>query len=155
MTEVRVSIVDVYPVRRAASGLELLVLRRSPAGRCPGSWESVHGRIEEGERPVEAALRELKEETRLAPAALYNLSRVESFYLHRQDEVALIPVFVAIIHPGAEAVLGSEHDLLAWLTFADASARLAWPRERRALEDITQLLSGGNAAALEDVLRVC
>ncbi len=155
MTGVRVSVVDVYPVRRTASGLELLTLRRAAGGRCPGSWESVHGRIETGERPVEAALRELQEETGLAPIALYNLSRVESFYLHRQDEIALIPVFAALIESEAEPVLGPEHDLMAWLPFGDAAARLAWPRERRALDDIAVLLAGGDAGPLEDVLRIC
>lgn len=149
------SVVDVYPVRRAANGLELLVLRRAPGGRCAGSWESVHGHIEAGERPVEAALRELFEETGLRPEALYNLSRVESFYQHRIDEVALVPVFVAMIAAGAAATSGGEHDATEWLTLDHARGRLAWPRERRALEDIEVLLAGGHAGPLEDVLRVC
>jgi len=155
VTGVRVSIVDVYPVRRSAQGLELLVLRRAPGGRCAGSWESVHGHIEPGERPADAALRELGEETGLRPSALYNLSRVECFYQHRLDEVALVPVFVALVDPAAEAASGGEHDSLEWLTFARARERLAWPRERRALEDIEILLGGGTAGPLEDVLRVC
>lgn len=155
MTAVRVSVVDVYPVRVRGAGLELLVLRRAAGGRCPGSWESVHGHIETGEPPVDAALRELREETGLVPDALYNLSRVESFYQHRTDEIALIPVFVALIGPAAEPVLGVEHDTLVWLDFDQAAARLAWPRERRALEDIAVLLGSGGAGPLEDVLRVC
>ena len=155
MTEVRISIVDVYPVRRGVDGLELLVLRRAPGGRCAGSWESVHGHIEPGERPADAALRELREETGLVPLALYNLSRVECFYQHRLDEVALVPVFVALVDPAAEAAAGGEHDALEWLAFALARGRLAWPRERRALEDIEILLGGGTAGPLEDVLRVC
>jgi dATP pyrophosphohydrolase len=155
VTDVRVSIVDVYPVRHGAGGLELLVLRRAPGGRCAGSWESVHGHIEPGERPADAALRELREETGLQPSALYNLSRVESFYQHRLDEVALVPVFVAVVDRGAEVAPGGEHDAWEWLTFVVARARLAWPRERRALEDIEILLGGGAAGALEDVLRVC
>jgi 8-oxo-dGTP pyrophosphatase MutT (NUDIX family) len=155
VTAVRVSVVDVYPVRVGGNGLELLVLRRAAGGRCPGSWETVHGHIEAGERPVDAALRELREETALLPHALYNLSRVESFYQHRTDEIALIPVFVALVEAAAEPVLGAEHDAMIWLGFAEASVRLAWPRERRALEDITILLGGGGAGPLEDVLRVC
>ena len=149
------SVVDVYPVRRAGHGFELLVLRRAAGGRCAGSWESVHGHIEPGERPVEAALRELLEETGLQPEALYNLSRVESFYQHRIDEVALVPVFVAMIGAAAVAQPGGEHDATEWLALADARARLAWPRERRALEDLELLLVGGHAGPLEDVLRVC
>lgn len=155
MTSVRVSLVDVYVLRRVGSGLELLVLRRASGGRCPGSWESVHGHIEAGEQPAAAASRELEEETGLVPEKLYNLSRVEAFYQHRTDEVALIPVFAAFVAPHTAVHLGREHDRFEWLSPAEAGARLAWPRERRALEDIVALLHGGDAGAVDDVLRVC
>ncbi|HQR18148.1 MAG TPA: NUDIX domain-containing protein, partial [Gemmatimonadales bacterium] len=95
MTQVRVSMIDLYVARPDGAGFEFLVLRRSARGRSPGAWEAVHGHLEDGERPDTGAIRELLEETGLVPAALYNLSRVESFYLHRTDEVAMIPVFVA------------------------------------------------------------
>ncbi len=155
MTSVRVSLVDVYVLRGAEPSLECLVLRRAGGGRCPGSWETVHGHIESGERPAEAAARELEEETGLVPLRLYNVSRVESFYQHRIDEVALVPVFAAFARADAPVRLGSEHDGYEWLTPAAAESRFAWPRERRALEDILALFRGGNAGAIDDVLRVC
>ncbi len=155
MTSVRVSLVDVYVLRPAGGGLQCLVLRRAAQGRCPGSWETVHGHIEDGERPWQAARRELEEETGLAPDRLYNLSRVETFYQHRLDEVALVPVFVAFVPDGALVRLGAEHDGHEWLTPAEAGARFAWPRERRALEDAVLLLGSGDAGPLEDVLRTC
>ena len=155
MTAVRVSLVDVYVLRGAGSTLECLVLRRAAGGRCPGSWETVHGHIEAGERPAEAAARELAEETGLTPLRLYNLSRVESFYQHRIDEVALVPVFTAFVAPEAGVRLGSEHDHFEWLALPAASLRFAWPRERRALGDLVALLRDGHAGPLDDVLRVC
>jgi 8-oxo-dGTP pyrophosphatase MutT (NUDIX family) len=155
VTGVRVRFVDVYVLRGAGASLECLALRRAAGGRCPGSWETVHGRIEEGERPADAALRELGEETGLAPRRLYNLSRVETFYLHRTDEVALIPAFAAFVAPGEEARVGAEHDRAEWLPLAEARRRFAWPRERRALDDVEALLGGGDAGPVEDVLRVC
>ena len=97
MTSVRVSLVDLYVLRGTGSALECLVLRRASGGRCPGSWETVHGHIEAGETPADAARRELEEETGLALERLYNLSRVETFYQHRLDEVALVPVFAAFV----------------------------------------------------------
>lgn len=155
VTSVRVSLVDVYVLRGAESALECLLLRRGTGGRCPGSWETVHGHIEAGERPAEAAARELAEETGLTPVRLYNVSRVESFYQHRIDEVALVPVFVAFVQPDAPVRLGSEHDHFEWLAPTAAESRFAWPRERRALEDILALFRGGHAGAIDDVLRVC
>ena len=155
MTSVRVSLVDVYILRHGGGGLECLALRRAPAGRCPGSWETVHGHIEDGERPSEAAKRELEEETGLSAERLYNLSRVETFYQHRLDEVALVPVFVAFVAADAPVRLGAEHDHHEWLAPAQAGTRFAWPRERRALEDAVLLLGSGDAGPVEDVLRVC
>ena len=77
MTSVRVALVDLYVVRGAGQTLQVLVLRRAMTGRCPGSWEAVHGHIEPAERPTEAATREMLEETGLTPDRLYNLSHVE------------------------------------------------------------------------------
>jgi dihydroneopterin triphosphate diphosphatase len=148
-----VALVDVYVLRRGAAGLEALVLRRAPGSRSPGSWEGVHGHVEPGESPADAARREVGEETGLAPERLYNLSRVEAFYLHRADVIAVVPCFVAFAAPG-ELRLSTEHDQAEWLPLDDAGARCSWPRGRRALEDIGVVFAAGDAGPLEDVLRI-
>jgi dihydroneopterin triphosphate diphosphatase len=155
VTSLRTSLVDVYVLRFTGNQLECLTLRRGPGGRCPGSWESVHGHIESAEPPAAAAVRELKEETGLTPVRIYNLSRVELFYQHRSDEIALVPVFAAVVASDAPVLIGSEHDRFEWLSLGAARLRLAWPRERRALDDIEVLLAGGDAGPVDDVLRVC
>ena len=147
-----VFLVDVYVVRRTTGAGAALVLRRA-TGRSPGSWEAVHGHVERGEQPAEAAWREVIEETGLTPERLYNLSRVESFYLHRHAAVAIVPVFAAIV-PAGEVRLSVEHDAREWLPLEEARERLSWPRSRRALEDLPVLLADGTAGVLEDVLRV-
>jgi dATP pyrophosphohydrolase len=153
VTDIRTIIVDVY-VLRICPRPEVLVLRRAGGERCAGTWETVHGHIAAGESPVEAALRELKEETGLEPERLYNLSRVETFYLHKRDLVAVIPAFCAIVAKGAMVTVSAEHDRGEWLSPEDAASRFAWPREKRALADAIQLFGAGDAGGVEDVLRV-
>ncbi len=154
MTDVRTAIVDVYVLRIGRGAPEVLVLRRAPGGRSVGTWETVHGHIIEGETPVEAALRELKEEAGITPARLYNVSRVESFYLHGPDVLALIPVFCAIVAASTPVTVSSEHDRGEWVSADEAARRFTWPRERRALADALELFGRGDAGSVEDVLRV-
>ncbi len=154
MTEVRVGVVDVYVVRPQGQPWQLLTLQRAASGtRCPHAWETVAGRIEPGERPEEAAVRELFEETGLTPDRLYSVT-VQPFYLHRMDTVQLAVVFAAFVPAEGAVALSAEHQAFEWLALDDARRRFAWPRERESVDHIAQLLGGGDAGPLEDVLRV-
>jgi 8-oxo-dGTP pyrophosphatase MutT (NUDIX family) len=152
MTDIRVGVVDVFVFRHAAEGLRVLVLRRGAGTRCTGAWEVVHGRVEPDERPEDAAIREVREETGYAVERLYNLI-CQPFYLHKLSTVQLAVVFVAFVGAG-DVVLGDEHDRAEWLTPDEASTRLSWPRSVSALRDAVQVLRTGDAGPVEDVLRV-
>lgn len=178
-TRVRAGIVDVLVLSRAPQAMDerpalderpamderpapvpadpgcvwrVLILRRGADTRCTGAWEIVHGRIEAGERPTDAALREVQEETGLTVERLYSIT-VNPFYLSATDTVELAVVFAAVVSPG-EVRLGQEHDAAEWRTPADAADALAWPRERDALAQAMILLGSGDAGPVEDVLRV-
>lgn len=167
ITPVRAGIVDVLilaalpPAGRPEASVtatngsrwSVLGLRRSAGTRCTGAWEIVHGRIERGERPEEAALREVREETGLVPDRLYSIT-VNPFYLVATGSVELAVVFAAIVPTGALATLSPEHDASEWLSVEAATGLLAWPRERDALAQAVVLLATGDAGPVEDVLRV-
>jgi len=117
----------------------------------------VHGRIEAGERPVDAARREVHEETGYAVQRLYSLT-VNPFYLPAMDTVQMALVFAAVVDADVarehDVVLGVEHDRACWRTAEEAQQELAWPREHEAVRHAMWLLRSGDAGAVEDVLRV-
>jgi 8-oxo-dGTP pyrophosphatase MutT (NUDIX family) len=153
MAELSIGTIDVYVVRPLQPEWRVLVLQRAFGTRCPTSWETVHGHIEKGEEPEAAAVREVREETSLSVDRLYNVT-VQPFYLHTSHMVQMAVVFAAFVAEPASVTLGSEHQAHAWLSVTDALVRFAWPRERAALREITELLSAGHAGAVDDVLRV-
>ncbi len=141
------------PRRRRRAPWDVLTMRRAAGVRCTGAWELVHGSIEPGERPAEAARREVREECGLIVQRLYAIT-VNPFYMHRTDTVTLAIVFAAVVAPDAEVVLGPEHDALAWRSPSAAIARLAWPREHQAVRYAMHLLRSGDGGPVEDVLLV-
>jgi 8-oxo-dGTP pyrophosphatase MutT (NUDIX family) len=153
MTRIEVGVVDVYLVDPQTEKWRVLLLRRAPGARSPGSWETVHGNIETEEAPEDAALREVAEETGLTVQRLYNVM-VHSFYLPLKARVEVAVVFCAFVDSGAPVTLSAEHSEYAWLPIDDAGARFTWPRATQVLGEITKLLSTGDAGPAEDVLRV-
>jgi type II secretory ATPase GspE/PulE/Tfp pilus assembly ATPase PilB-like protein/8-oxo-dGTP pyrophosphatase MutT (NUDIX family) len=153
VSQLSIGTIDVYVIRPLREGWRVLVLQRALDTRCPTAWETVHGRIEEGEEPEDAALREVREETGVDVARLYNVT-VQPFYLHRSHTVQLAVVFAAFVEDPATLTLGNEHQRAEWLTVDEALERFQWPREREAMREIAHLLRGGDAGPVEDVLRV-
>ena len=153
MTSVNVGTVDVFLIDPDPAGWSVLAVQRALTTRCPTAWETVHGRIEPGESPEQAAVREVREETGLAVRRLYNVI-VQPFYLHTLATVELAVVFAAFVSRADSLLLGEEHMRYEWLSPEDALERFVWPRERSALRDVLHLLRGGDAGPVEDVLRV-
>jgi 8-oxo-dGTP pyrophosphatase MutT (NUDIX family) len=73
-TKIVAGVVEVYVIRRNGGDWRVLVLQRAPDATRPASWELVYGKIDAGERPEHAAVRELNEETGLEVQALYDVT---------------------------------------------------------------------------------
>lgn len=145
---IEVRVVDVVAFRPVERGWQVLALRRGLDTRCPGSWEMVHGKVEQGESLPAAAQRELFEETGLKPERLLSIT-MHPFYLAANGTVQIAAVFAAVVAPDAPVVRGEEHDKHAWLTVSQARRRFSWPHERRHLDDAYTLL---RTPEVQDVL---
>jgi 8-oxo-dGTP pyrophosphatase MutT (NUDIX family) len=153
MTQIEVGTVDVFAIRPLAAGWRVLALQRAPDTRCPTAWEPVHGHIEPGEEPADAARRELHEESGLEAAKLY-IVRVQPFYLRKLKAVELAIVFAAFVDEPAAVTIAGEHRAFAWLSVDEALVRYAFPAERASLREAVELLAAGHAGPVDDVMRV-
>ena len=143
----RPDLVAIWIYRVAAPSrpdrIELLLLRRAPARPLPGLWQCVTGTIEPGERVVDAALRELAEETGIAGEAieaLYDLDLVSQFHWPDIDGVLSEVVFAVRVGRGTEPVLSAEHDEMRWVEPAEAIRSSVWPSYREAIERVATIL---------------
>jgi type II secretory ATPase GspE/PulE/Tfp pilus assembly ATPase PilB-like protein/8-oxo-dGTP pyrophosphatase MutT (NUDIX family) len=153
MTTIEVGAVDVLVIRPLATGWRVLALQRASNTRCPSAWETVHGHVEAGEAPEDAAVREVREESGLAAAKLYNVT-IAPFYLHRMRALEVAVVFAAFVDEPAAVTIGPEHQASEWLTVDEALVRFAFPAERSSLRTAVELLSAGDAGPVDDVMRI-
>lgn len=153
MTKITPGVIELFVIKQNLGDWRVLVLQRASDGKRPNSWETVYGKIDAREKPEKAAVRELKEETGLAPQSLYNVT-VTSFHLHASRTIQMCITFAAFVADDCVVKLSDEHQKFEWLTVDGACDRFTWPRETHALRDAHHLLKRGNAGPVEDVLRV-
>ena len=110
-------------VRRGDS---MLAMRRSLAKDAgPGLWEAISGRVEIDEEPLEAAAREVLEESGLVVTVD---PRPITAYAARRIGEPMIVVVYAGDHVSGEVRLSDEHDDYAWLSVDAFAARSSLDR---------------------------
>ena len=146
MPAIRADAVAVYVYRRTPL-LEFLQIKRSAAtGEYQQSWQTVYGGVEEGETAIQAALRELKEETGLVPALMWQVEYLESFYFMPRDYVVVMPVFAVEVPANAPITLNHEHTECRWVPEAHLDSAFMWRSQREALKCLLEGLRNGSPA---------
>lgn len=140
-------IVDVYVFRRARDQVQFLLLRRRPELVLGDIWQSVHGKIEPGERATEAAIREVRERTSMVPSQLYSADYITQFYDHASDQIVLAPSFAAQVAPRDKPRCTDEYSDFAWCDLEETVGRLPWASQRWAVRHIYDVIAlGGDEA---------
>src|SRR4051794_13764944 len=108
---VRHDMVTVFVVRPTADGQshEFLQLHRAAADYMGATWQIIRGGVDADESYIEAALREMREESGLSPRELYRLDSVESFFTAVDDTLWHSVAFCALVERGQNVRLNEEH----------------------------------------------
>ncbi|MFW9848635.1 MAG: NUDIX pyrophosphatase [Candidatus Thorarchaeota archaeon] len=137
----------VYPVRFREDAWEYLLLKR--VGHRGGFWQGVTGAPEKNEKILEAAKRELLEETGFIPEIIFKVDY--SYMIDVSDtkgsvyapDVEMIPeyVFLARVPEDSIPVIDpSEHTEWKWCTYDDAYGLLKWEENKKALDVVQSTL---------------
>jgi len=150
MTDVISRVVEAVVFQRTQGDARILILKRAPEEALhPGIWQIVTGTLEEDETSVEAAVREVREETGLTPLNMWTVPFVNSFFDRKRNAVQMIPWFAFEVEAGARARLSAEHTDHQWTSFDHAASLMAWPGQRQGLRVVLEeIVKGGPAAAL-------
>ncbi len=105
-----------------------------------GTWQLISGGLEPNEVAWRGALREMREETGLAPREFYQLDTLTSFYRPENDTLNTAPMFCAIVGAEDDAVVNPEHTSLEWVNLDEVEARLMWPSDRAAFQEVRSVI---------------
>jgi 8-oxo-dGTP pyrophosphatase MutT (NUDIX family) len=140
--------VEACVFRVAGSVPHYLLLKRSADEKLyPGMWQFVTGTIRSGERAVDAARREIVEETGLTIKRFWIVPFVSSFYAAPEDAIHMSPFFAAEVGVEAEPILSREHQEYVWHMREEAENMLVWPGQRQGLQIVHEYIVGGREAS--------
>lgn len=107
----------IVPARRAADGSHVLGLPK--------------GHLDEGETAVQAATREVREETGVTAEPVRELGEVRYWYVRDRNRVAKSVYFFLFRYVGGDPADHDEEVLeVRWMGLAEATRELSYPGER-------------------------
>lgn len=127
-------LIDLYPYRLIDGQPQFLLLKRAKGKIYEGQWRMIGGKVTPGETYWQAALRELKEETRLTPVKLWTIPSVNQFYEAASDTIYSIPAFAAQVDEEQQPVLDDEHTGITWAGAENIHEYIHWPEQQRLVQ---------------------
>jgi RimJ/RimL family protein N-acetyltransferase/8-oxo-dGTP pyrophosphatase MutT (NUDIX family) len=139
MKNTKPSLVSIVVIKDTPDGPKTLFIRR--VGKLLfGCWQYVTGGIEPGETAIEAAFRELFEETKLTPTRMYLGDFVESFYDDKGDTIQHAPLFIVYVDEKQKISLSpKEHDQYEWITLNEAKDRCQYTNQKEVVDHVKKV----------------
>ncbi|MES2199323.1 MAG: NUDIX hydrolase [Chlamydiota bacterium] len=133
-----VSKVQVSACYLEAEG-RLLLLQCAFNKQEPGKWGVPAGKLEEGETPEKAAVRELFEETGISGLALQGLGVL---YMRKKEIDYIYHLFKVELDEMVSVVLSNEHEGYIWASEEDLKVQPLMAGAEKALRFYREALSG-------------
>lgn len=132
--------VNVAVVKKDYDGWKFLVLRRADHESYGGFWGFMTGGKRENETVARVVVRELKEETGLAPQSMWATEYLIQFYEPEFDKIWILPLIVVVVDSESKVRLSPENAEFEWLTPERAKRRVSWKNLIRAVDDVAEEL---------------
>lgn len=132
--------ISVYVYRRASDDIEILQLRRASGDIYPQTWQPIYGGVHAGEKAVDAARRELLEETGIISKRMFLVEYVETVFFRPNNAIHMFPVFAAEFTSEQEIRLNEEHDAFRWVSSAEVKDKFVFRTQREAISVLVDTL---------------
>ncbi|MDR1824888.1 MAG: NUDIX hydrolase [Bifidobacteriaceae bacterium] len=119
-----------------------IIARRNRGGKL--EWCLPKGHVEAGETPVDAAVREIQEETGIVGEVVKHLGTIDYWFLGDDRRVHKVVHHYLLSAQGGELTAANDPDAeaeeAAWVPLTALRERLAYPNERRLVQVARKLL---------------
>jgi len=130
MTKKIIRCIDCHVAFKEGDDYKLLALKTSEDKKVyPNIWQCITGKINANEKPYEAAIRELKEETGIKSKSMYVIDEVSFYYEAAYDRMNIIPIF-GIIASSNKIRLSDEHQAYKWITSNEILKTFLWNKQK-------------------------
>jgi 8-oxo-dGTP pyrophosphatase MutT (NUDIX family) len=132
--------VNVAVLKNDYDGWKFLILKRAEESY-GGFWGFMTGSKCGDETVAQVVVRELMEETGLAPERMFATEYLVQFYEPEVDKIWLLPLIVAVVAPDSEVVLSAENSEFRWLLASKAKHLVSWKNLVTAVDNVSEELA--------------
>ena len=138
--------IECYLIRDNTQGLlEVLLLHKPRTFRHPAFWQPITGGIEFEETPIDACIREVKEETGLEIRRedIKDLNFQFEILIEESDLLIKKSLFACkILNVECEVKISDEHDDFMWTKFEEVKGYLFWESNKSTFKKLHSVLAG-------------
>jgi 8-oxo-dGTP pyrophosphatase MutT (NUDIX family) len=135
--------IECYVIRQNEAGqTEILLLHKPETNRHPAFWQPITGGIEAGESPLEACIREIKEEANFLVSGedILDLNYKFEIYIEEYDMIIKKTLFLCR-NKGTGLKISEEHDDFRWEKIDAVPGFLFWDSNKNTFSKLYSVLN--------------